>query len=78
MPVVIAYNIYNSGPVLFSGAALDQLRALTRQWEAIDGTSHSELSDIDYRQLISQLNERTDQLPSAIAQLNSDGTLTPF
>ena len=24
MPVIIAYNIYNSGPVLFSGAALDR------------------------------------------------------
>lgn len=78
MPVVIAYNIYNSGPVLFSGAALDQLRMLTHQWKAIDGTAHAQLSDTDYRQLIDQLNERTDQLPSAIAQLGSDGTLTPF
>ena len=78
MPVVIAYNVYNSGPALFSGAGLDQLRALIRQWKAIDGTCHSQLSDTDYHQLIKQLNECTNQLPSAIAQLNSDGTLTPF
>lgn len=78
MPITIAYNIYGSDPVLFSGAALDQLRMLTRQWETIDGTHHSQLSGNEDVDFVMQLNGNTAELPSHIAQLNSDGTLTPF